>query len=158
MGTTAWDRSVINKRNDPARSSGNTSRRVIALRRAAEIAVVAGAAGSIGFLLRTIGRNPSLLLVILLALWVVSPFVALLLADVVSKRGSMVTRATLFIVMLVVALGSLGIYSADALWPRSAQAAFFFIVVPPTSWLLIATVLLTAMFVSRLRSRLADRV
>src|SRR5436305_321840 len=98
-------------------SRGRTERGFIGLRIAALIAVLAGAVGSVGFLLRAINRNPSQLLVVLLAIWVLSPFVALLGANVASKRWSVPTRVTLYGVMLVVTLSSLAIYVADALWP-----------------------------------------
>src|SRR5712692_1714369 len=78
------------------------------LRAAASIAVFAGAVGSVGLLLRATNRNPSQLLVVLLAIWVVSPFVALFWASIVSKRWSVLTRVTLYGVMLVVPL---------SLWP-----------------------------------------
>lgn len=125
------------------------------LRRAALISLVVGAAGSIGFFFRAGQRAPRLLLVIM-AFWVFSPFVALLWADVVSKRWPVLTRAALYGVMLVAALGSLAIYGADALWPRKSQAAFVYVVVPPASWLLSAIVLSAAAFTSRRRKRLED--
>jgi len=105
-------------------------------RREAAVYVTAlvGAAGAVGFLLRATSRNPSPLLVVLLALWVASPFVILMLASFLSPRSS---RA-LLIVALVITLGTIGIYLADALWPRAAQGAFYFIVVPPASWLVVA--------------------
>ena len=74
------------------------------LRTVALIAVVAGAAGSIGLMLRA--GHPPLLLRVLFAIWVLSPFVALLVADKVSKRWSVIIRATLHSVMLVLALSS----------------------------------------------------
>jgi hypothetical protein len=75
---------------------------------------------------------------VLFALWVLSPFVALVLASVVSKRWSMVTRATLHTLMLILAICSLAIYGVVALGPPRAQTAFVFVVVPPASWLLMA--------------------
>ncbi len=56
----------------------NVSRRraeggFVGLRTAASIAVLAGAVGSVGFLLRATNRNPSQLLVVLMAIWVVCP-------------------------------------------------------------------------------------
>jgi hypothetical protein len=127
------------------------------LRMTALIAVVAGAAGSIGFMLRA-GRNAPLFLKLLFALWVLSPFMALVLADVVSKRWSLLTRATLYSVMLVLTLGSLTIYGDVALAPPRSQGAFVFVVVPPASWLLIATALPTAALISGRRSRRSDRL
>jgi hypothetical protein len=95
--------------------------------------------------------HPPLFLVVLFTGWVLSPFVALVLADIASKRWSALTRAALYGVMLVLAVGSLAIYGDDALRPRRAQAAFVFVVVPPASWLLIATVVPIAALISRRR-------
>jgi hypothetical protein len=66
--------------------------------------------------------------------------VALFCANVIFKRWSALTRLALYGVMLLATLGTLGVYSADALWPRAAQGAFVFIVVPPVTWLLSAIV------------------
>ncbi len=125
------------------------------LRAAALIAVLAGAVGSVGLMLRAGQRTPRLLLV-LFFFWVLSPFVALVLAHVVSKRWSVLTRATLYSVMLVVTLGSLAIYGDDALRPRKAQAAFWYVLVPPASWLLIAIVVPIAALISGRLSRRGD--
>jgi hypothetical protein len=125
------------------------------LRVTALIAVLAGAVGSVGFMLRA-GRNAPLFLIVLFALWVLSPFMALVLADVVSKRWSIPTRATLYSLMLVLTLSSLTIYGDVALGPPRAQAAFVFVVVPSASWLLIAIALPTAALISTRRSRRGD--
>ena len=117
--------------------------------------MLAGVAGSLGLMIRAGQRTPRFLLV-LFVIWVLSPFVALVLADVVSKRWSVLTRATLYSVMLVVTLGSLAIYGDDALRPRRAQAAFVYVAVPPASWLLIAIVVLIAAFISGRLSRRGD--
>lgn len=107
------------------------------LRATALIAVLAGALGSIGLMLHAGQRTPRFLLVIFV-IWVLSPFMALVVAHVFAKRWSAPTCATLYSVMLVVTLGSLAIYGDDALRPRKAQAAFVYVIVPPASWLLIA--------------------
>lgn len=129
--------------------------RTTTYRTAALVAALAAALGSTGFLLRATGRNPSQLLVVLLAVWVLSPFLALLWANATSARWSALTRASLHGATLTLALGSLAIYGADALWPRSSQGAFVFIVLPPASWLVGAAVVLIAAFVSGRRSRRA---
>ena len=79
------------------------------LRAAALIAVLAGAVGSFGLMLHAGRRNDSRILLVLFTIWVLSPFVALVLADVVSKRWSVLTRATLHRAMLVLTIGSLAI-------------------------------------------------
>ena len=116
------------------------------------IAVVAGAAGSIGLMLWVGRRNPSRVLLVLFAIWDLSPFVALLLADMVAKRWSVITRTTLHIVMLVLALISLALYGNVGLRPRS-QPAFMFLVVPLGSWLLMTVVVSIAALISGKLSR-----
>ncbi len=125
------------------------------LRVTALIVVLAGAGGSIG-LWFYVSRHPPLLIVVLFVIWVLSPFVALVLADVVSKRWSVLTRTALYSVMLVVTLGSLAIYGDDALGHRRPQAAFVWVVVPPASWLLIAIVVPIAALISSRLSRRND--
>jgi hypothetical protein len=120
------------------------------LRGAALIAVLAGAAGSVGLMLRAGHRNPSRLLIVLFALWVLSPFMALVWASVASKRWSVRTRVTLHIVMLVIPIGSLAIYGALAYGLLRAKIGFVFLVVPAASWLLMAVVIpLVAMMSGR---------
>lgn len=122
------------------------------LRAAAVIAVLAGAAGSFVLMLLAGRHQNSLILLALFAIWVLSPFVALVIADRVSKHWSDLTRMTLDIVMLVLPLGSLAIYGKVALGPPRAQPAFFFLVVPLASWLLIAIVVPMAAVISRRQS------
>jgi hypothetical protein len=126
------------------------------LHAAALIAVVAGAVGSVGLMLRAGHRNPSRLLLVLFALWVLSPFIALVLVNMGSKRWSVLTQATLHTVMLVLTVGSLAIYGDVALGPPRVKAAFVFVVVPPASWLLIAIVVPIAALISRRPSRRSD--
>jgi hypothetical protein len=129
---------------------------MIVLRRAALIAVLIGAAGSAGFLLRA-GQRTSRLLLVIMLLWVVGPFLALVSADVLSKRWTILSQAptcvTLYSLMLVLTVGSLAVYVDDALRPRQAQAAFVFVVVPLASWLLIAVAIPVAALISRRLSR-----
>ena len=118
----------------------------------AVIAVVAGAGGSVGLMLWVGHRNPSRVLLLLFVIWDLSPFMALLLADMVSKRWSVITRATLHIVMLVIALSSLALYGDVVLRPRP-QPAFMFLVVPLGSWLLMTIVVPIAALISGRLSR-----
>ena len=124
------------------------------LRATALTVVLAGAVGSLGLMLYAGRRNSSQLLIVLFALWVLSPYVALVLGDVVSKRWPVLIRVTLYGLMLVLTLGSLAAYGVVALGPPRAQAAFVFVVVPPASWLLIAMDVSIAALISR---RLARR-
>jgi hypothetical protein len=136
----------------PGESTSNSSRVkpeggfLDLLHAVALIAVVAGAAGSVGLMLRA--GHPPLFLRVLFVIWVLSPFMALLLADKVSKRWSLITRATLHSVMLIVTLGSLVIYGGAALRPPASKPAFLFLVVPLGSWLLMAIVVPMAALIS----------
>ena len=124
------------------------------LRAAANIALVAGAVGSLGFMLKVGQHNQSLILLVLFTVWVLSPFVALALAGMVSKKWSVPTRTTLYCVILVLSLVSLTIYGYVALSPPRSQPAFFFLVVPFGSWLLgTMAVALAALLFRRLAKR-----
>ena len=119
----------------------------------APVAVVAGAVGSAGLMLRAGHRNDSHILLALFAIWVLSPFVALGLADMVSKRWSVLTRATLHAMMLFLTVGSLAIYWNLVSTPPGSKVAFPFLVVPLGSWLLITIVIRIAALLSRRLSR-----
>lgn len=120
------------------------------LRAVALIVLVAGAVGSVGLML--VAGHPPIFLRVLFAIWVVSPFVALLLGTVVSKRWSVITRATLYCVMLVVTLCSLAIYGYVVLRPHESTPTATFLAVPLGSWLLMAIAVPLAAFISCRRS------
>jgi len=118
------------------------------LRAVSLIVVVVGAVGSLVLMFRAGQRTPRLLLV-LFTIWVLSPFAALLWAHIVSRRWSIVTRVTLYCVTLVVALGSLAIYSELInLKPSGSANAFLFVAVPPASWVFMAILIPMAAFIS----------
>jgi hypothetical protein len=97
---------------------------------AALIALLVGAVGSAGLMLHAGRRKDSpWLLLALFAIWVLSPFVALVLANIVSKGWSVITRSTLYSVMLVLTLGLLAIYGDVALGPPGRRPLSY-------SWLL----------------------
>jgi hypothetical protein len=118
------------------------------LRIVAQIALVAGAVGSVALMFRA-GRSTPRLVLVLFVIWVLSPFVALAWANVRSQRWSPLTRATLFCVTLVVALGSLAIYGGLVKRPAGSANAFLFVAVPPASWALLAIAVGLAAMLSR---------
>jgi dienelactone hydrolase len=120
---------------------------------AALLLPVAGAVGSVGLMLRAGQRNESRILLALFAIWVLSPFVALVLANMISKRWSVLTRATLYGVMLILTVGSLAIYGNMVSTPPGSKLAVPFLVVPMGSWLLITIVTPIAALLSRRLSR-----
>lgn len=115
------------------------------------IAVAAGAVGSLGLMFRADQHTPRFLLVIFV-FWVLSPFVALAWANVVSKRWPILTRAALYGVTLFITLGSLACYGKLILPPAGSPRAFVFVAVPPASWLFMTTVVSIAASISRRRS------
>jgi cation transport ATPase len=119
------------------------------LRTVARIAMAIGAVGSLALMFRSIQRNPSRLLILIFVFWVLAPFAALAFADAMSTHWTPRLRRTLYSVMLLVALGSLGAYVADAVWPRKAQAAFVYVALPPASVLFSAIVVSAAGLLSR---------
>ena len=115
-----------------------------ALRSAARIALAAGAAGSLALMFYAGRRNPSVILMGLFAIWVLSPFVGLALADLRSTRWPPQARTTLHAVSLLVGLGSLIVYGADALRALAAHPAFVYLAVPPAMSLVAGHALLVA--------------
>jgi hypothetical protein len=134
-------------------TGGPGSDRLGLLRVSALIAALAGAAGSVGLTLYAGHRvHAPRLLLVLFAMWVLSPFVALVLASVVSKRWPVLTRTTFDSLVLVLTVASLAIYSNVAFGTARPKTAIF-VLVPPTSWLLIAIVPLAALASRRLSRR-----
>ena len=127
------------------------------LRKVAFLAVLAGSAGSLALMLHAGRRQESRVLMLLFGIWVLSPFVAAVVASSVSKRWTVVTRATLYIVIVVLSVSSLAIYGSVAFGYSKAKAGFIFLVVPLASWLLIAAGVAMAAFISgrQLRRRKA---
>ena len=117
----------------------------------ARVAVVVGAVGSVGLMLRA-GRSTPRLLLVLFVIWVLSPFVALAWGNVLAPRWSGLTRATLYCVTIVLTLGSLAIYGGLIKRPTGTANAFMFVIVPPVSGVLIVIAVALAALLSRKRS------
>jgi hypothetical protein len=113
------------------------------LRIAAIIVALAGSVGSLFYTLHAGRNNKSVLLVMLFTGWVLSPFLVLLVATVLSKRRQVNTRITLYCMVLVITIGCLVAYSG-ILTPPGTKPAFVFLVAPFLSWLIMAVVILGA--------------
>ncbi len=120
------------------------------LRTMARAAVVAGAAGSVG--LMVVAAHPPIFLRVIFVAWVLSPFVMLAMADRIWGRWPDSTRTVLHVLAIIIAAGSLVIYGFRVWRPPASTPAFVFVMVPPLSWLLIATVVSFVAFTSRQRS------
>jgi len=107
------------------------------LRTVARLALAAGAAGSVLLMMRAGARQRSIVLVLLFTGWVLSPFLALALANVRAAAWQPVTRTALYGAMLGVSFISLSVYTLHALIP-GMKSGFIYLVVPGACWVLIA--------------------
>jgi len=114
------------------------------LRAAALLALVISAIGCEYLMFRVGRRNPSVLVMAMFAAWVATPLAALAWCHRAAKRWSDTLQAVLHATSLLVAIASLFVYSYVAFGPARAQPAFFFLVVPFGSLVLIATVVASA--------------
>jgi len=120
------------------------------LRNVALASVVVGAIVSFGLMLH-VGEYRLNGLMLLFAVWDLSPFVGLFVAAILSKQWPILMRAAVHAVMLVVALNSVVVYGRVAL-THPAQPAFAFLVVPLVSWVLLIMAVLITHVISTKRS------
>lgn len=126
------------------------------LRTVAVIALVAGTIGSLAIMFRE-GQDTPRFLLILFAIWVFAPFAALFWANMLSKRWSVATRASLYCVTLIMALSSLAIYGEWVdIGPAGSANAFLLVIIPLISLIFIAIVVATAAVISGRLSRRGD--
>jgi hypothetical protein len=118
------------------------------LRTAALIAIVFGAVGSVA-LLRRAQEHPPPLLIVLFIVWVLAPFAALAVANIVSTRWSRAAQLTLHIATLFVAVASVAVYLDDNISHRAAKKAFVYVAVPPASVIATALAVAAAAMASR---------
>ena len=118
------------------------------MRITALVTLLAGAAGSLGYLFRfNQGKQP--LLFVTFIGWVLAPFVALIVADMRARHWAPGVRTTLYAVMVAVAAGSVAAYAVDASRQPHPQGAFAFTIVPPATWLLAGLVMAVAAVIAR---------
>jgi len=100
------------------------------------------------------GQDTPRFLLILFIIWVLSPFAALFWANMVSKHWLVVTQATLYFVMFIVAAGSVTIYSGLVnVKPAGSANAFLWVIVPPASLVFITIIVGIVALTSRRLSR-----
>jgi len=103
--------------------------------------LLAGAVASLYFMFGA-GRNQkSFFLIGCFTIWVLSPFLALLIAVLISKRWLIPARMTFLLLILFITVSSLVSYSGALNLFGAKPPAFKFLIVPLISWLLIATVI-----------------
>ena len=114
----------------------------------ARYARIIGGLGSLALMLFAGRSTPRLLLVGFVA-WILSPFVLLAWAERGSDRWSDLTRTTLYVVTITIAVTSLVIYALVVVRSAGSPRGPAFVAVPPASWLVLAAALAIAAFVSR---------
>lgn len=124
------------------------------LRGTAQVGMLAGAAGSLGLMFLAGRHQNSKILMLLFTIWVLAPFLALVWANKVSTRWSVLTRVALHVLSMVLTLGCLFIYGAVAFGRINVKVGFAFLVVPLVSLLFVAILFPIAPLVS---GRLASR-
>jgi hypothetical protein len=82
-------------------------------------------------------NNKSVILPILFVIWVLSPFITLIIANISSLRFSVFARRLLYTLMLFITFGSLLGYTR-IIAPAGAKPAGVFLIVPLLSWFLMA--------------------
>lgn len=125
------------------------SPRLDTLRQRTLVITAVAAIASFGLMLH-VGKYRMDLLMLLFAGWDLAPFAALVTAGVVSKRWPALVRGALYVVTLLVAMASVGVYALVVL-KRPAQPAFAFLTVPLASWAISIVVVLVAHTVSTKR-------
>ena len=121
-------------------------------RPAALVTGVIGAIGSVAFTLYAGRHNESRFLILLFVGWVLSPFVALVVAQRIRKNWPERVRASIEILTLLVTVVSLGAYATVTWGPPRPKPAAVFLLVPALCWFLIGFVVLRAARRSHTRS------
>ena len=115
--------------------TNNNLLRIIAL-----IVLYVGAIGSLVLMFNAGHNQKSIFLMMLFTGWVLSPFVGLFIAHMISKHWLSKTRLTIYLLILFITLASLIFYSG-ALKVPGAKPAFKFLIVPLISWVLILIII-----------------
>jgi hypothetical protein len=98
----------------------------------------AGALGSFALTLQAGAKNGPAILTVLFLVWVLSPFIVLIISCMLSKRWSFRTRISLYFLMLMISFATLLTYGR-LLSFSGVRPAFVFLVIPFISWILILT-------------------
>ena len=109
------------------------------LRKVALTIVFAAAIVSVSLMMYNGRHNDSTGMMLLFLLWVVSPFMGLLLINLTSSQWSDQARGIIYYLMLIISIGVLPAYCGLFSIPGT-NSAFVFIFMPLVSWLLISIV------------------
>lgn len=118
------------------------SLRFKALRTISLSIAIIGIMGSLVLMTHAGRHNQSILLILLFTGWVSSPFLVLLITYF-SNHWPDSRRVHLYVLMIIIAIGSLIVYSG-AFGINGPHPAFVFMIIPLISWVLIGILLLGA--------------
>ena len=109
---------------------------------------IAGAVISLWFMFNAGGNQPSVFLIILFTLWVLSPFIGLFVLNNISKQWIVSVRETLYWLAIITTILSVAGYSG-LFNTHETKTAFVFLVIPLLSWVIIAISFFIAQRVSK---------
>jgi hypothetical protein len=101
------------------------------------IGLTIGASTSLALMLRAGHHQRSIILVLLFAAWVLSPFFGLVYAHLSSKRWLRSARVVLYALTVLVVFGCPAICAGVAFGRTTLKMGFVFLVIPLVCWLLI---------------------
>ena len=126
------------------------------LRTFAAAAAVIGAIASVVMLVyvgnRTASNRAQPVVMVLIAIWVLSPYVLLVAGNALSKSWSQLSHNILYWTMVAVAMTSLFAYIPAGMGPIRPKPAAPFVLTPPLQWILIVVALLVAARTGRRKS------
>jgi hypothetical protein len=120
-----------------------TSRAQNILRTASLAILLMAAVGSVAFVLWAGRNNNSIFLRLLFGLWVFSPFLALLMSHIISKKWAAPVQKTTYILTIGISACALFCYGCIGN-PAGMKPAFKFLIVPLISWIAIAIIIPTS--------------
>ena len=104
------------------------------------LATIIGAVGGLVSMLIVGHGQQSVLLLVMFATWVLSPFVALALVHARAKAWPSPSRTMVQYVAILISLGALARYAYVIVRPLRSQPASTFLIVPFVSWVALAIV------------------
>ena len=109
------------------------------------IGLTIGAITSLALMLHAGHRQRSIILVLLFAAWVLSPFFGLVYAHLSSKQWLRSTGVLLYALTILIVVASLFIYAGVAFGRTTLKMGSVFLVVPFVCWVLIGFVVCVAL-------------
>jgi len=131
--------------------------RISYLRSAALVVLLVGAVWSLSLTLQAGKNNDSTLPKILFSAWVLSPYMIQLVAFIISKKWTKLRRFSLYLLTILLSIVSLVYYSGLLTLPNAKPAAVY-LIVPLSSWLLIAIMFPLTAYFSRMLTRMKENV